>query len=386
MARRVAIVGAVAVVAGRLAVVAVRRAAAAASGAGRRAPRRRPPRRAGAGAAGPQDQGAAVLRRRRRHAADERRARRRRTAKAPSSRRARSSRRRSRRSPSRSCRRSRRARRCARVFITEGGEAYVDLSREARRRAIPAASLNELLTVYTIVNALTANLPAVTVGADAGRRQGSRHAGRPRRSAAAAREESGVGTIDSHDAIRPTTRQPAPRHHAHARTTSMHAEGSVLIEAGRTQGDLHGERRGPRAAVPAQHRQGLGDRRVRHAAARHQHAHAARGVAGQGRRPHAGDSAADRPIAAGGDEPAGARRAHDLDRLRRHPGRRRHAHGVDHRRVRRAGAGAREAARARRHPHDSADRLRRRHQRRHRRRRAAARPGLRRRLAAPKWT
>ena len=34
----------------------------------------------------------------------------------------------------------------------------------------------------------------------------------------------------------------------------------------------------------------------------------------------------------------GARRADDHARLRRHPGRRRHAHGVDHRRVRRAGA------------------------------------------------
>ena len=39
------------------------------------------------------------------------------------------------------------------------------------------------------------------------------------------------------------------------------------------QGDLHGQRRGPRAAVPPQHRQGLGDRRVRHAAARDEHAH-----------------------------------------------------------------------------------------------------------------
>ena len=109
-------------------------------------------------------------------------------------------------------------------------------------------------------------------------------------------------------------------------------------------------------------------------------------TAGQGRRPHAGDPAADRPLAARGHQPAGARRADDLDRLRRHPGRRRHAHGVDHRRVRRAGARAREAARARRDPDDSAHRLRRRHQRRHRRRRAAARPGLRGRLAAPTWT
>jgi spore germination protein GerM len=47
------------------------------------------------------------------------------------------------------------------VFITKSGDAYVDLSREARS-AHPGGTINELLTVYTIVNALTANLPAVT--------------------------------------------------------------------------------------------------------------------------------------------------------------------------------------------------------------------------------
>ena len=47
------------------------------------------------------------------------------------------------------------------VFLTEGGEAYVDLSRELMT-AHPGGTLNELLTVYTIVNALTVNLPAVT--------------------------------------------------------------------------------------------------------------------------------------------------------------------------------------------------------------------------------
>jgi spore germination protein GerM len=47
------------------------------------------------------------------------------------------------------------------VFITEGGEAYVDLSREVKS-AHPGGTVNELLTVYTLVNALTANLPAVT--------------------------------------------------------------------------------------------------------------------------------------------------------------------------------------------------------------------------------
>jgi spore germination protein GerM len=47
------------------------------------------------------------------------------------------------------------------VFLTEGGEAYVDLSREVAS-AHPGGSLNELLTIYTIVDALTVNLPAVT--------------------------------------------------------------------------------------------------------------------------------------------------------------------------------------------------------------------------------
>jgi spore germination protein GerM len=47
------------------------------------------------------------------------------------------------------------------VFITKSGEAYVDLSREARV-AHPGGTVDELLTVYTIVNALTVNLPAVT--------------------------------------------------------------------------------------------------------------------------------------------------------------------------------------------------------------------------------
>jgi spore germination protein GerM len=47
------------------------------------------------------------------------------------------------------------------VFLTERGEAYVDLSRELMS-AHPGGTVNELLTVYTIVNALTVNLPAVT--------------------------------------------------------------------------------------------------------------------------------------------------------------------------------------------------------------------------------
>ena len=47
------------------------------------------------------------------------------------------------------------------LFLTENGQAYVDLSRDVVT-AHPGGSLNEMLTIYTIVHALTFNLPAVT--------------------------------------------------------------------------------------------------------------------------------------------------------------------------------------------------------------------------------
>jgi germination protein M len=45
-------------------------------------------------------------------------------------------------------------------FVTERGDAFVDLSREVTT-AHPGGSLTELLTVHAIVNAVTTNLPAV---------------------------------------------------------------------------------------------------------------------------------------------------------------------------------------------------------------------------------
>lgn len=45
-------------------------------------------------------------------------------------------------------------------YVTERGDAFVDLSREVTT-AHPGGSLTELLTVHAIVNAVTANLPAV---------------------------------------------------------------------------------------------------------------------------------------------------------------------------------------------------------------------------------
>jgi len=44
-------------------------------------------------------------------------------------------------------------------YVTERGDAFVDLSREVVS-GHPGGSLNELLTVYALVNAVTANLPA----------------------------------------------------------------------------------------------------------------------------------------------------------------------------------------------------------------------------------
>ena len=47
------------------------------------------------------------------------------------------------------------------VFVTERGDAFVDLSGEVRA-AHSGGSLDELFTTYAIVNALTVNLPAIT--------------------------------------------------------------------------------------------------------------------------------------------------------------------------------------------------------------------------------
>lgn len=47
------------------------------------------------------------------------------------------------------------------LFVTNNGEAFVDVSPEVIF-AHPGGSLNEMLTVYTIVDALIANMPAVT--------------------------------------------------------------------------------------------------------------------------------------------------------------------------------------------------------------------------------
>jgi spore germination protein GerM len=46
------------------------------------------------------------------------------------------------------------------LYVTERGDAFVDLTREVTAKHT-GGSLDELFTVYSIVNALTVNLPAV---------------------------------------------------------------------------------------------------------------------------------------------------------------------------------------------------------------------------------
>jgi spore germination protein GerM len=47
------------------------------------------------------------------------------------------------------------------LYLTPQGDAFVDLSAEVAT-SHPGGTLNELLTIYTVVHALTFNLPAVT--------------------------------------------------------------------------------------------------------------------------------------------------------------------------------------------------------------------------------
>jgi spore germination protein GerM len=47
------------------------------------------------------------------------------------------------------------------LFITDSGRAFVDLSREFAS-AHPGGTTDELLTVYSIVDALTTNMPAIS--------------------------------------------------------------------------------------------------------------------------------------------------------------------------------------------------------------------------------
>ena len=199
---------------------------------------------------------------------------------------------------------SRRARRCA-ASSCRSATKCSSISTPSIRTAHPGGTLQELMTVYTIVNALLTNLPNLqdvqiliggqevdTLGGSCGL-------------AAAAQKNDGL--ILSSDPTAPRVNEPperslarpAPSHHHHA---GLHDSRRRLgADRGRAHArHLHGEHRRQSAALSAQHRQGLGDGRIRHAAARDLDAIGARSRGRQGRRPDDGDPAADRPIDAVG--------------------------------------------------------------------------------------
>jgi hypothetical protein len=100
---------------------------------------------------------------------------------------------------------------------------------------------------------------------------------------------------------------------------------------GRHGGAVHRQRGGQGATVPAQPGAGLGDGRIRHAAARHAYARRPRGGAWQAERAHAGNPAPDRPQPARRGGPQGHGRNERDAGLRRAERRWRHALRQHHR-------------------------------------------------------
>ena len=132
---------------------------------------------------------------------------------------------------------------------------------------------------------------------------------------------------------------PAPRRTSSGTTDASLHQACGRVGAGRVRrhpGDLHRQCRRKSPGLSEGQGRGLADRRVRHAAARHAHPQRPRGRARKAGRTHARDPAPDRSQPARSVRPACARRTHAAHRLRRDPGRRRHAHRGDHRRLCRA--------------------------------------------------
>ena len=109
---------------------------------------------------------------------------------------------------------------------------------------------------------------------------------------------STLGSEHERTLLRPARRRAAPA----ADHPPLHeARRRLGADRGRRhEGALHRERRGRRAGVPQGQGPGLAHRRIRNAAARDEHADAARGGGRQAVGTHAGDPAADRPQPARG--------------------------------------------------------------------------------------
>ncbi len=199
------------------------------------------------------------------------------------------------------------------LFITRGGEAYVDSERRARHR--PSRRFDQRAADDSHAGRRADRQPAGDHRRPAARRrQGARHPRRPRRPPASVHAESAIDFEWVHPA--PSTWHPAFFMHSDSRPPNKlrdttltpnylpHAEGSVFIEAGTTKVICTAsvEDRVPpflrntgKGWVTAEY--GMLPRATSTRTD-------ARGGAGQGRRPHAGDPAADRPLAPLGHQAA----------------------------------------------------------------------------------
>ena len=141
------------------------------------------------------------------------------------------------------------------IYLTPSGQAYVDFSPEIAHESSRRIARRDPRRLRDRRRAHRES-GGHHVGADSRRRQGSGHAGGPRRLAHSAHTFTQLGserTVTAHDA----TRRPPGRRHSsdqdHARLSR--ARGRIGAHRGRPHArDLHGLGRRPRAAVPARHR------------------------------------------------------------------------------------------------------------------------------------
>ena len=209
-----------------------------------------------------------------------------------------------------------------------------DLARALVRapRAAPARRMAEACPLCMrswLVQPLSGRIRLLSVGMAPGRDQDASFAALLAACRARALEPAPLITIPGATGVPCGPRNARPTNCAPSRLergVARYAEGSCLVKLRRHACAVHGllEEHGPpwlrgtgKGWVTAEYAM------LPRATAR---AHAPRGDRRQAVRPHAGDPAADRPLAARRRRPAGARRAADHHRLRRDPGRRRHAH------------------------------------------------------------
>jgi hypothetical protein len=130
------------------------------------------------------------------------------------------------------------------LFVTPQGAAYVDLSEDLVK-AHPGGSLNELLTIYTLVDAITVNLPAVTAvqllvnGKEVDTLARHIDLRRPKHT---------VQGLNPTYALRPPLAESAPRYAVDAALSASRRR--IGVHRGRAdQSDLYGQCRGPRPPV-----------------------------------------------------------------------------------------------------------------------------------------